>query len=71
MRTVTVAAIFALLTMPAYAQQKSIGPTPSAGEPKETEAEKRQKALDEKAYKDSLARIPSREKKADPWGGVR
>jgi hypothetical protein len=71
MRTITVAAIIAVLTMPAYAQQKPIGQTPASGATAETEAEKRQRVEDEKAYKDSLARIPSREKKADPWGGVR
>jgi hypothetical protein len=72
MRTITVAAIIALLTMPAYAQSKAIGQTPSgAGEPKETEQDKRQKILDEKAYKDSLSRIPSRDQKVDPWGRVR
>jgi hypothetical protein len=72
MRTITVAAIIALLTMPAYAQSKPIGQNPAAsGEPKETEQAKRQKILDEKAYKDSLARIPSRDQKVDPWAKVR
>ena len=75
MRTIRVAAIIALLTMPAYAQSKSIGQSPSApADPKQAaqaEQDKRQKILDEKAYKDSLARIPVRDKKADPWGGVR
>jgi hypothetical protein len=73
MRTITVAAIIALLTLPAYAQLKPMGNSGS-GQPQQTAEEKaaaQQKILDEKAYKDSLARIPSREKKADPWGGVR
>jgi hypothetical protein len=75
MRTITVAAIIALLTMPAYAQSKSIGQSPAgAVDPKQAaqaEQDKRQKILDEKAYKDSLARIPTRDKKVDPWGGMR
>jgi hypothetical protein len=73
MRAIPVAAIIALLTMPAYAQQsKSIGQNPiTSGEPKETEQDKRQKILDEKAYKDSLARIPRRDQNVDPWGKVR
>ncbi len=65
------AAIIALLTIPAYAQQRQMGQSPAASAPQETEAEKRQRVKDEKAYKDALARVPSREKKADPWGGVR
>jgi hypothetical protein len=74
MRTITVAATIALLTMPAYAQLSPMGQNRGSGQPQQTAEEKaaaQQKILDEKAYKDSLARIPSREKKADPWGGVR
>jgi hypothetical protein len=74
MRTITVAAIIALLTMPAYAQSKSIGQSPSGAGQQPTaqdKADQRQRILDEKAYKDSLARIPVRDKKVDPWGGVR
>ena len=69
MRTITVAAIIALLTMPAYAQTK-----PSSAHPQQTEQEKaaeKQRLLDEKAYKDSLARIPSSGQKVDPWARVR
>ena len=75
MRTITVVAIIALPTMPAYAQSKSIGQNSGSGQPQQTAqekaAEQRQNSLDEKAYKDSLARIPTRDKKVDPWGGVR
>jgi hypothetical protein len=73
MRTITVAAIIALLTMPAYAQLKPMGQNGS-GPPQQTAEEKaaaKQKILDEKAYKDSLARIPSRQKVDDPWARVR
>jgi hypothetical protein len=69
MRTITVAAIIALLTMPAYSQLKT-----GAGQPQKTPEEKaaeKQKILDEKAYKDSLARIPSSGQKADPWRNMR
>jgi hypothetical protein len=76
MRTITVAAIIALLTMPAYAQQSKLsGQSPSgSGQPQQTaqdKADQRQKILDEKAYRDSLARIPSSGQKADPWAKVR
>jgi hypothetical protein len=73
MRTMTVAAIIALLTMPAYAQS-GIGKG-GASKPGKTDQEKaieeKQQKLDEKAYKDSLSRIPDREQKFDPWGKVR
>jgi len=71
MRTITVAAIIALLTVPAYAQSKGMGATPGFGESKETEADKKQKILDEKAYKDGLKRVPDPDRKFDPWGTVR
>jgi hypothetical protein len=73
MRTFTIAAIAAIvavLTMPAYAQFKG-----GSGAPQKTEqekaAEEKQRKLDEKAYKDSLSRIPDRDQKPDPWGKIR
>ena len=76
MRMVTIAAIIAALTMPAYAQQRG-NPTgmPGSGPPQKSEAEKaaeeKQRKADEKAYKDSVSRIPDRDQKLDPWGKIR
>jgi hypothetical protein len=70
---VTIAAIIAALTMPAYAQQR--GGLPGSGPPQKSEAEKaaeeKQRKADEKAYKDSVSRIPDRDQKLDPWGKIR
>jgi hypothetical protein len=73
MRTIAVAAIVASLSLPAYGQRnmgvasQPMGPQKTA---QEKAAEEAQRKLDEKAYKDSLSRIPEREPR-DPWGGVR
>lgn len=74
MRTLTIAAIIAGLTMPAYAQ--GIGGGKGAAKPgakteQEIAEEKKQQKLDEKAHKDSLSRIPDRDQKTDPWGKIR
>jgi hypothetical protein len=74
MRTMTVAAIIALLTMPAYAQSgigKGSSSKPGVKTDQEKALEEKHQKMDEKAYKDSLSRIPDREQKFDPWGKVR
>jgi hypothetical protein len=74
MRTLAIAAIIALLAVPAYAQGKGMSPSlPKGGVKTEQEkaADEKQRILDEKAFKDSLSRIPDREQKPDPWGKVR
>jgi hypothetical protein len=73
MRTLTIAAIIAALTMPAYGQRalNGAGSKPGAKTPQEIAEEKKQQALDEKAHKDSLSRIPDRDQKSDPWGKIR
>src|SRR5262245_50180739 len=72
MRIVTIAAIIAALTLPAYAQGRG-GGAPKAGQKSEAEkaADEKQRKLDEKAYQDSVSRIPDREQKLDPWGKIR
>jgi hypothetical protein len=73
MRTITVAAIVASLTLPAYGQRNmgvATQPTQPQKTAQEKAAEETQRKLDEKAYKDSLSRIPERDQK-DPWGSVR
>jgi hypothetical protein len=74
MRTFTIAAIIALLTMPAYAQ--GFGGSKGSSKPgqkteQEIAEEKKQQKLDEKAHKDSLSRIPDKDQKTDPWGKIR
>ena len=59
-----VAAMTALLAMPAHAQAKR---------PKEEtrKAEDKKPVVDEKAYKAALERIPEPKEKYDPWGVAR
>jgi hypothetical protein len=75
MRTFTIAAIIAALTLPAYAQGgfggKGSSPKPGAKTDQEKAQEAKQQKLDEKAYKDSVSRIPDRDQKTDPWAKVR
>ena len=76
MKTITIIAVVAALTSPVYAQ--GFGNNPQTARPgvkseaEKAEDAKRRKAED-KEYRDSLQRIPNREKekKADPWGTVR
>jgi hypothetical protein len=72
MRTFTIAAIIAILAMPAYAQGRG-GQAPKPGQKTDQEKamEERQRKLDEKAYRDSVSRIPDRDEKPDPWGKIR
>ena len=61
MKTLTVAAfILALLAMPAHAQARR----PNGDEKK---AGPQKPAVDEKAYKAALERIPDSKEKYDPW----
>ena len=74
MRTFTIAAIIALLAVPAYAQ--GFGGSKGSSKPgqkteQEIAEEKKQQKLDEKAHKDSLSRIPDKDQKTDPWGKIR
>ncbi len=76
MRTVTIIAIVTALATPLYAQGnfggEKKGP-PGAKTEQEKAEEAKQRKLEDKAYRDSLSRIPDREreKKPDPWGNVR
>jgi hypothetical protein len=69
MKVFRVAAVIALLTGPAYAQAPALNLL-MEGEGKSSA----QKAADEardKAYKESLRKIPDAKPPADPWGSVR
>jgi hypothetical protein len=74
MRTFTIAMIVAMLTLPAYAQQRGGGanmPNPNVKTEAQKAMEEKQRKADEKAYNESVSRIPDREQKLDPWGKIR
>jgi hypothetical protein len=70
MRIFRMAAVFALLVSPAYAQ---MSPKFSLGgdAPTKTQEEKDAEEARDKAYKESLKKIPDAKTSADPWGTVR
>ncbi len=70
MRMLSAAAVVVvLLTVPAYAQTPNINLMPEFQS--KTPEEKEQDAIKEKAYKDSLRKIPDAKTSSDPWGTVR
>ena len=69
MKAVRLAAAIMLLASPAFAQIPKLNLLQD--KPSKTEDEKNAEAAQEKAYKDSLKKIPDQKAPADPWGGVR
>jgi hypothetical protein len=69
MKAIRVAAVFALLVSPAYAQIPNINLIPEL--PSKTQDEKDADAVKDRAYKDSLRKIPDAKASSDPWGNVR
>jgi hypothetical protein len=69
MRLLSAAAVMVLLTVPAYAQTPNINLIPEFQS--KTPEEKEQDAIKEKAYKDSLRKIPDAKASSDPWGTMR
>jgi hypothetical protein len=71
MRVFRLAAAIALLTAPAYAQMSTpnvnLIPELQSKTPEEKEAE----AVRDKAYRESLKKIPDAKVSSDPWGTVR
>jgi hypothetical protein len=70
MKIFRAAALIALLTGPAYAQSLpdiNIIPDARSKTPDEIEQDK----INEKAYKESLRKIPDAKVSSDPWGNVR
>ncbi|SDJ79769.1 MULTISPECIES: hypothetical protein [Bradyrhizobium] len=69
MRMLSAAAMLVLLVAPAYAQTPNINLIPElqSKSPEEKDAE----AARDKAYKDSLRKIPEAKTSSDPWGAVR
>jgi hypothetical protein len=71
MKVFRIAAVMVLLAAPAYAQMA----TPNINLMPELQAkspeEKEQEAQQQKAYKESLKKIPDAKASSDPWGNVR
>ena len=69
MRIFGAAAVIMLLAGPAYAQSPNINliPEMQSRSPEEKEAD----AARDKAYKESLKKIPDAKGSSDPWGNVR
>ena len=69
MKVFRIAALVALLTAPAYAQTPNINLMPElqSKSPEEKEREEAQ----QKAYKESLKKIPDAKASSDAWGNVR
>ena len=66
MRIVLIALMTALLVIPVHAR----GKRNSGAEPQQTTDQQKKSREEEKAYKDTLKRIPD-QKPADPWAKVR
>ena len=69
MRVLSAAAVVMLLTGPAYAQTPNVNLMPEIRS--KSPEEKEQEAIKDKAYKDSLKKIPDAKGSSDPWGTVR
>ena len=70
MRIFPLVAVVALLAGPAYAQDSphiNMAPQDVSKSPEEKAAEEER----DKAYKESLKKIPDARTASDPWGGVR
>jgi len=70
MRVFRLAAVITFLASPAFAQVPPVNLLQDNRPPKSQE-EKDAEAARDKAYKDSLKKIPDAKAPADPWGNVR
>jgi hypothetical protein len=70
MRIFRIAAIAMLLASPAFAQIPQMNLLQD-NKPAKTQEEKDAEAARDKAYKDSLKKIPDVKAPSDPWGNVR
>jgi hypothetical protein len=71
MRILSAAAVIALLTGPAYAQMQTPNINLIPELTSKTPEEKEQEAVRDKAYRESLKKIPDAKTSSDPWGNVR
>jgi hypothetical protein len=69
MRAVRLVAVIMLLASPAFAQIPKLNLLQD--KPGKTDDEKAAESAQEKAYKESLKKIPDQKAPADPWGAVR
>ena len=69
MKVFRAAALIALLAVPAYAQSPTVNLMPDVKT--RSPEEKEQDAIADKAYRESLRKIPDAKAAADPWGTVR
>jgi hypothetical protein len=69
MRILAAAAFIVLLTVPAYAQMPKMNML--ADTPTKTQEQKDAEEARDKAYKESLKKIPDAKAPSDPWGNVR
>ncbi len=69
MRVFRVAAVVMLLASPAFAQIPPVNLLQD--KPGKTQEEKDAEAARDKAYQDTLKKIPDAKAPADPWGSVR
>ena len=71
MRIFGAVAIIALLTAPAYAQMQTPNINLLSDTPSKTPEQLEREAAQQKAYKESLKKIPDAKGSSDPWGNVR
>jgi hypothetical protein len=71
MRMLSAAAVVMLLTVPAYAQMSTPNINLMPEFQSKSPEEKEQDAIKDKAYKESLKKIPDAKASSDPWGTVR
>jgi hypothetical protein len=69
MKILSAVAVVILLAAPAYAQAPNINLVPELQS--KTPEEKEQDAIKDKAYRESLRKIPDAKSSSDPWGTVR
>ena len=69
MRALRLAAAIMLLASPAFAQIPKLNLLQD--KPGKTDDEKNAEAAQDKAYRDSLKKIPDQKAPSDPWGSVR
>jgi hypothetical protein len=69
MKVFRAAALIVLLAAPAYAQTPTVNLMPEVKS--RTPEEKEQDAISDKAYRESLRKIPDAKAASDPWGAVR
>ena len=71
MRILGAVAVIGLLTGPAYPQMQTPNINLLSDQPSKTPEELEKEAAQQKAYKESLKKIPDAKVSSDPWGNVR